>query len=171
MRALALALAAVLAVAAPAEAKLGETFLNFKRSELIHGETLFRFEGRIGARYRFGPAARCIFGTGMLLVDTQDGIIVQQTIILPLPRNKRDMKRIDGIAMLFLHDCGLVPKDAEEAMAAFRETYETAKNVEKPLGVDKKLNLNTFTNLQLGHILLAVGLKPDAQAPDAPAEP
>lgn len=168
-----LALAATLlsGLAAPAEARLGESFLRFKSSALIQGETLFRYEGRVGARFKFGPAPRCQVGTGMLLLDTQDGIVVQQTIILPLPRTTRDQRKIDAIAILFLEDAGLGKKEIEEAMTAFRDTYGTAKSVEKQLGPDKKLNLNTFTNPQLGHILLAIGIKPEGQAPDATPAP
>ena len=172
-RALAL-LAAPLALALaapPAEARLGESFLRFKGSALIQGDTLFRYEGRVGARFRFGPAPRCQVGTAMLLLDTQDGIVVQQTIILPLPRYTKDQRRVDAIATLFLEDAGLGKKDVDEALAAFRETYSTAKNVEKAMGPEKKINLNTFTNLQLGHILLAVGIKPEGQAPEATPAP
>lgn len=161
----------VAGVQPPAEARLGESFLRFRSSALIQGEALFRYEGRIGARFKFGPAPRCQVGTAMLLLDTQDGIVVQQTIILPLPRGTRDQRKIDAIAVLFLEDAGLGKKDVEEAMTAFRETYGTAKNVEKQFGPDKKLNLNTFTNPQLGHILLAVGLKPEGQAPEATPAP
>ena len=158
-------------LAPPAEARLGESFLRFKNSALIRGDTLFRYEGRVGARFRFGPAPRCQVGAAMLLLDTQDGIVVQQTIILPLPRYTRDQRRVDAIAILFLEDAGLEKKDVEEAMAAFRDTYATAKNVEKQFGPEKKLNLNTFTNPQLGHILLAVGIKPEGQAPEATPAP
>ena len=63
----ALAAAIALGMASPAEARLGESFLRFKTSALIQGETLFRYEGRIGARFKFGPAPRCQFGTGLLL--------------------------------------------------------------------------------------------------------
>lgn len=166
-----LAAASTLLVAPPAEARLGESFLRFKNSSLIRGDTLFRYEGRVGARFRFGPAPRCQVGTAMLLLDTQDGIVVQQTIILPLPRGTRDQRRIDGIAVMFLQDAGLGKADVEEAMTAFRDTYATAKNVEKAFGPEKKLNLNTFTNPQLGHILLAVGIKPEGQAPEATPAP
>lgn len=165
------AVAVALGAAAPAEARLGESFLRFRNSALIQGETLFRYEGRVGARFKFGPAPRCRFGTGMLLLDTQDGIVVQQTIILPLPRTTRDQRQIDGLAVLFLEDAGLGKKDVDEAMVAFRETYSTAKPVERALGPEKKLNLNTFTNPQLGHILLAVGIKPEGQAPEATPAP
>jgi hypothetical protein len=164
-------LLAAITSAAPAEARLGESFLRFRQSALIQGDTLFRFEGRVGARFRFGPAPRCRVGSGMLLLDTQDGIVVQQTIILPLPRHSSDQRRIDGIAVMFLEDAGLGKKEVEEAMTAFRDTYSTAKPVEKQLGPEKKLNLNTFTNPQLGHILLAVGIKPEGQAPEATPAP
>lgn len=161
---------------APAHAVLGETFLRFKNSQLLHGETMFRFEGRVGARYRFGPALRSTVGTSMFMLDTQDGIIVQQTIVLHFPRNKRDVKRVEALADLFLADAGLKPKEREEALMTFRtayemgKSYETAKNPElKPLSFEDRLNLNVFTSLSLGHILLAIGLKPDAQATPVPS--
>ena len=175
LAALALSLLVVLAPA-PAEAKLGETFLRFKYSELIRGnEGLYRFEGRVGARYRFGPTRRNDFASSVFILDTQDGIIVQQTLILPYPRNKQDVRRVEGLAGLFLRDAGLDEKHLKEALQAFRLAYEAGKNYETgkdsqqpKLTFEEKLNLNVITGVQLGHILLAIGLKPDAQATPEP---
>lgn len=173
MKRVAVLLAAALAwlgTAAPAEARLGDSFIRFRGSALIAGDTLFRYEGRIGSRFRFGPAPRCRIGTALLMIDCVDGMIVQQTIILPLPHVTRDMVRMDEIATLFLEDAGLGKVEMSEAIAAFRESYTTAKPIERTIGPDKRLNLNSFTSPQLAHVLLAVGIKPDGAATPAPED-
>src|SRR5690242_5846956 len=69
VRPLLVAAAIALALPAPAEAKLGDSIERFSQSKLLQGDRLFRFEGRVGARYRFTGARHCAFGQGILAVD------------------------------------------------------------------------------------------------------
>lgn len=175
MRSRALTACALLAwlVAFPpavAEARLGDSYLQFERSALLQGDALFRYEGRIGARFRFGPARSNTLGNPLLYVDTQDGLIVQQLLVLNFPRQKRDVRRAEQVLALFWQDVGLRPADAELAWQAWRETLGTGKAAQKAFGPDESWTLEIHVNTELARVLVAVGLKPTALQPGAQTE-
>ena len=156
-------LALWLFLAAPAAARLDDTMLDFKRSPLIKGDTLFKFDGRIGARYRFSGATHCEFGNGLLFLDTEDGTIVQETVVLPLPNNPRDRVRIERVVMMFLKDCDLEKADLDTVYAAFQDGIQAGKSLKKDLGginpLKRKYEMNVYTNPALRSILVEVALK------------
>lgn len=162
LAALAALTAALLAAAPapPAQARLEDPITAFKTSPLVKGDTLFKFDGRIGARYRFSGATHCSFGNGLLLVDTVDGVIVQETIVLPLPNNPRERQMMEAIMGLYIKDLGIEKADGDSVMAAFEEGIQAGKSQEKKLGglVLHKYELNVFTNPSLHSILVMVGL-------------
>jgi hypothetical protein len=145
----------------PASAALEEPITDFKHSELIKGNALFKFDGRTGARYRFSAATHSKFGGGLLLIDTVDGIVVQETIVLPLPNGPRDRQMLEGMMKLYLKDTGLKKDDSAAVLAAFEEGIQAGKSQEKVLGslFGHKYQLNVFTNPGLRSILIMVGLQ------------
>jgi hypothetical protein len=161
LAALALLLAIGLTLAPSASAALEQPITDFKRSDLLKGDALFKFDGRTGARYRFSPATHSRFGGGLLLVDTVDGIIVQETIVLPLPNSPRDRQMLEAMMKLYLKDTGLKKDDAAAVLAAFEEGIQGGKSQEKVLGTlfGHKYQLNVFTNPGLRSILVMVGLQ------------
>ena len=148
-----------LLLAPPAEAKLGAPIATFTRSKLIQGDTLFHFEGRFGARYRFAGARRCRFGQGMLAVDVDNQRIVQQIIILPLPTSAAEERTLGEVMTLFIDDLGLQVTDRERrgVMDAFMDTLLSAKQIERPLGKDYQLKVSCQP--QLRTIMMVVALK------------
>lgn len=160
----ALGLAAVavwLAAAPPAAAKLEEPITQFKTSALVKGDSMFKFDGRIGARYRFSGATHCIFGDGLLLLDTVDGVIVQETVVLPLPTTPRERQLMETIMKTYIDDTGLSQDDGKVVMAAFEDGIQAGKSQQKDLGnpLWRKYQLNVYTNPSLRSILVMVGLK------------
>ena len=149
----------------PAWAELGNTFLQFRNSPLIAGDELFRFEGLTGARFRFGAASRCPFGTAVLYLDTVDGTVVQQTLLLPLPRDLRQARLVEHIAGLFLQDSGLGTTNQEKALQALRACYEGGRRTQTTLG--ERVLLLVACDPSVAHLMIVVGLKP---APGAPAK-
>jgi hypothetical protein len=149
-------------LASPAQAKLDETILEFQRSPLIKGDRLFKFDGRIGARYRFSGATRCKFGNGLMFIDTEDGRIVQQTIVLPLPNTPRERQTIEAVAKLFLEDTGLAKEYTDVVWANFQEGIMAGKSQQKTLGPLNPLathyDTNVYTNPSLHSIMIVVGL-------------
>jgi hypothetical protein len=145
--------------ASPAEAKLDAPIATFTRSKLIQGDSLFHFEGRFGARYRFAGARHCRFGQGLLAVDVDDQRIVQQTLVMPLPTTTAEEKTLREVVALFVDDLGLDVTDRERAqlLDAFSDTLLGGKKVNQPLG--KTYELRIVAQPQLRTILLAVGLK------------
>ncbi|MEB3222007.1 MAG: hypothetical protein VKS61_07995 [Candidatus Sericytochromatia bacterium] len=167
---LALGLALTVLGAPPAEAALGDTYLRFEKSLLLQGDRLFRYEGRQGARFRFGPARGCTIGNPLLLVDVQDGLIVQQVLVLPLPRRERDMPRLEHVVGLFLQDAGLDAEARRVAARTFTETCRSGKGTRKPLGPEARWMLDTVASPALGQVVLAVGFRPTALAPGSQQE-
>jgi hypothetical protein len=165
-----MALGLLVALPEPADARLGEVYTRFGRSELLQGDRLFRYEGRLGARFRFGPARGCSLGNPLMLIDVQDGIIVQQLLVLPLPRRERDAPALERLVVIFLQDAGLGGDDLREAVRAFSQTSRTGKGTRKPLGPEGRFVLDTLANPSLGQIVLAVGFRPTALAPGAERE-
>jgi hypothetical protein len=151
--------ASTLLLATPAEAKLGEPIATFTRSKLIQGDSLFHFEGRFGARYRFAGARRCRFGQGMLAVDVDNNRIVQQIVILPLPTTSAEEKTIREVAAMFIDDLGLDVTDKERArvMDAFLDTLLSGKKVEQPVGT--AYDMRVYCQPQLRTIMMVVALK------------
>ncbi|GEM_PF-6950895 len=147
----------------PAWAELGNTFLQFRHSPLIAGNELFRFEGRTGARFRFGAASRCPFGTAVLYLDTVDGTVVQQTLLLPLPRDLRQARLVEHIAGLFLQDSGLGAANQEKALQALRACYEGGRRTQTTLG--ERVLLLVACDPGAAHLMIVVGLKPAQGAP------
>lgn len=160
MRRWLLALAVWGAIAPPAHAQLEESITDFKRSELIKGDTLFKFDGRVGARYHFSGATHCMFGNGLFFLDTVDGYVVQEEIVLPLPGTPRERALIESVMQLFLKDVGLGKDDNTKIWAAFEEGIQAGKTQEVPLGgFFQKHQANVFSNPSLHSILVIVGLK------------
>lgn len=159
VRPLLVAAAIALALPAPAEAKLGDSIERFSQSKLLQGDRLFRFEGRVGARYRFTGARHCAFGQGILAVDVDNQRIVQQILVLPLPANRREESAIREVAGLFIDDLGLdlPPKELRGVMDAFNEGLQGAKLIERPVG---KYELRVMCQPQLGSVMMRVALKP-----------
>ena len=155
-----LLLSAGLVAAPPAEARWGAPIERFERSALIAGDRLFRYEGRVGARYRFSGARRCTFGNGLLAVDVEHQRIVQMTLVLPLPQTPREEVTLRGVVNLFVAELGLdlPPEEVASVRSAFLETLKTARRIERPLG--KGYELRTYCQPQLGSIMMVVGLKP-----------
>ncbi|MDB5098326.1 MAG: hypothetical protein JWM80_2747 [Cyanobacteria bacterium RYN_339] len=151
------------ALAAPAAAKLDDTVLTFKQSALIKGDTLFKYDGRVGARYRFSGATRCMFGNGLLYLDTQDGTIVQETVILPLPNHPRERARLEKVVQMFLKETGLEKEDADQVYAAFEDGIQAGKSSKKDLGgfnpLKRKYEYNVYCNPALRSVLVQVALK------------
>jgi hypothetical protein len=163
MRTALAALLAWLSLAAPAAAKLDDTILSFKTSPLIKGDTLFKFDGRIGARYRFSGATRCIVGNALMYLDTEDGTIVCETIVLPLPNNPRERVRIEDVCKLFLKETGLEKADTDQVWLAFVDGINAGKSLKQDLGglnpLKRKYEFNVYTNPALRSILVQVALK------------
>jgi len=155
---------------ASAEARLGDRYTRFERSALIQGDDLFRYEGRVGARFRFGPARSNVLGNPLLYVDTQDGFIVQQILVLNFPRRKSDLRRAEKLLALFWQDVGLRSADTERAWQGWRETLSTGKAAQKPLGPEDAWTLDVFVSTELARVLVAVGYKPTALEPGAQPE-
>jgi hypothetical protein len=162
-----LAASALCLGAQEAEARLGEVYTRFGSSLLLQGDGLFRFEGRQGARFRFGPARSCTLGNPLLLIDVQDGIIVQQVLVLPLPRRERDLPVLERVVAVFLQDAGLRGEDRLVAVRTFAETCRTGKGARKPLGPEARWVLDTLANPALGQVVLAIGFRPTALTPGA----
>ncbi|MEB3197346.1 MAG: hypothetical protein VKP62_09095 [Candidatus Sericytochromatia bacterium] len=154
-------------VSTPAEARLGDAYPRFASSHLVAGNRLFRYEGRVGARFRFGPGRENTLGNPLMYIDTQDGVIVQQVLILPLPRRSREEGRLASMTKLFLEDAGLEDKDLEQALGAFKALLSNGKTVQRALGPSDRLMLDLFANPQSGHALIAIGFKPTDLMPGA----
>lgn len=122
-----------LAIAAPADARLGEKIWTFKSSPLIQGDQLFRFEGVYGARYQFCGARDCLFGDGVLALDVWDDTIDQESLVLPLPTTGRDMALVDHVAQLFVQEAGLDAPDQAKAIAAFQDAYDNGVETDTTL--------------------------------------
>lgn len=152
-----LALAAMLATPLPAEARLGQSITTFRHSKLLDGDTLFRYEGVIGARYRFGGASRCRFGTGLLYIDTLNGTIVQQVLVLTVPSNRREERTLQDVARLFLEDAGLERRELRVGLDALEETLATAQAVHRVVRDD--VEVNARLEPRLNSVMLIVGLK------------
>lgn len=161
---------AVLAAPRVADARLGDSYLQFERSSLIQGDHLFRYEGRIGARFRFGPARSNTLGNPLLYVDTQDGRIVQQLLVLNFPRQKRELRRTEKLLSIFWRDVGLGLTDTTRAWQVWRETLDTGKAAQKALGPDGSWSLDVHVSTELARVLVAVGYKPTAVDPAARTE-
>lgn len=146
-------------VASPAEAKLGDPIAAFTRSKLIQGDTLFHFEGRFGARYRFAGARHCRFGQGLLAVDVDDQRIVQQTLVMPLPTTSAEETTLREVVTMFVDDLGLEMTDRErrQMMDAFSDTLLGGKKVQQPVGKDYELRIVCQPALRT--ILMSVGPK------------
>lgn len=146
----------------PAEARLGTSIVNFERSELLRGDRLFRFEGRIGARFRFGPARRNTLGNPLLYVDTQDGRIVQELLILNFPRQTRDRRTAEQLLKLFWLDVGLSDEGIAQAERAWEKTLATGQSFQQPVGSEQAFVLDIHLSTALARILVAVGYRPTA---------
>jgi hypothetical protein len=142
-------------LAAPAEAKLNGTIPEYAHSKLL-SDTLFRYEGRIGARYRFGGARHCRFGQGVLAVDVQDTRIVQQIMVLPLPTSSREERMLQEVARLFIEDAGLDADQGKAALAAFEDAYTTGHATEKTLG---EVELHTQCDPTHNALMIALSVK------------
>lgn len=157
----------LLAPAGAAEARLGDAYAKFTRSRLLQGDRLFRFEGRLGARFRFGPARANTLGNPLLLIDVQDGIIVQEILILPLARRERDVPRLGRLVLLLAEDAGLDAGEADATVRAFAETCRTAKPLRKPVGPMFGWMLDILASPELGQCVVALGYRPTALTPGA----
>lgn len=144
--------------AAPAQARLGAPVEAIQHSALVQGDRYFRFDGLVGSRYRFSGASRCVFGTGILALDTWNHEVVQQTLVMRIPTTPYEEWMLKRIAGLFLDEAGLSGKPRQEALDALFHSYRTAKPVEKKLG--KTVELHTYCNPDLNSLMLVVGLVP-----------
>lgn len=144
--------------ATPAEARLGAPVEAIKHSSLVQGDRYFRFDGLVGSRYRFSGASRCVFGEGLLALDTWNNDVVQQTLVMRIPTTPYEEWMLKRIAGLFLQEAGLEEKARQEAINALFHSYRTAKPVEKKLG--KTVELHTYCNPDLNSLMLVVGLLP-----------
>lgn len=155
--AIALGLSAL--VAPPAEARLGAKVEAIRQSGLVQGERMFAFEGRIGMRYRFAGGRHCLFGNGLLLLDTwDDGLVVQQTLVLPLPEGPGQERMLRHVAKLFVQEAGLPAAHRAQVLDAFERTFKTAKREEKKL--DDAYEFRTYCDPRLNGVMLVIGLTP-----------
>lgn len=152
----------------PAQAHLGQSILDFDRSTLL-SDAGFRFEGRIGARYRFGPARFARFGNGLLALDVAEGIVVQELLLLPLPVT-RDMERQQRrLRAQFLAQGGFPPAHLAKAEATIQRAMERGLPQEAALGPRHRLLVRL--DLALKSYLLALQVNgPAGMAPPPGAE-
>lgn len=116
-----------------AEAILGKAVTEFTHSPLL-SDACFRFEGRSGARYRFGPARMARFGPGLLALDVADGFVVQELLVLPLPLNRHMSRENLRVQKLFLSQGGFPSKDMALAEATIQAALDRGLPQEAALG-------------------------------------
>ena len=150
---------ATLAIASPAWARLGDSIASFKNSRLL-GETKFRFDGRTGSSWQFCGATYCEFGQGLLDVDTANGgVIVQESLVMALPEDDKDERELLKITKLFLVDTGIHAPARRKALDAFTKVYETGQPV--GMSLTDSVEMHARCDVNLGDVLLVIGLKPD----------
>ena len=145
--------------AGPAEARLGERVDAFRHSPLLD-EKYFEFDGVVGARYRFSGGKRCTFGDGMLALDTINGTVVQQVLVMPYPENRRAERKLQEVARMFLREAGLDEEARKVALETLVMTYQTAKPGDQKVGKEKQFEVRTYCKPALRGIMLVVAMKP-----------
>lgn len=143
----------------PADARLGARVDAIKHSPLID-ERYFEFEGVVGARYLFSGGRRCKFGDGMVALDTINGTVVQQVLVMPYPETWRAERQVHEVAEMFLREAGLDGESRKVAMEALVKTYQTAKPGEHKVGKDQAFEVRTYCKPALRGIMLVVSMKP-----------
>lgn len=143
----------------PADARLGERVDAFKHSAL-NNEKYFEFEGVVGARYRFSGGKRCKFGDGLLALDTINGTVVQQVLVMPYPETYRMERQLHEVAGMFLREAGLDEESRKVAIETLVKTYQTAKPGDQKVGKEKQFEVRTYCKPALRGIMLVVAMKP-----------
>jgi hypothetical protein len=118
---------------APAKGHLGQSILDFDRSSLLN-DAGFRFEGRVGARYRFGPARFARFGNGLLALDVAEGIVVQELLLLPLPITREMERQQKRLRAQYLAQGGFPSAHLPKAEAAIQAAMDRGTAQEASLG-------------------------------------
>jgi hypothetical protein len=157
MRAFRLLLGVLLlsAWAQPAVAKLGDPIESTLKSPLLQGDRLFHFEGRYGSQYRFSGADACEFGQGLYVLDTDNGTVVRESLVMPLPASSRDEKILLKVAGMFLKEAGLDQDLGKQGQEALWHTYQTSKSFDGAVG---PYWLRSVCDPSLDQLLLSVRL-------------
>jgi hypothetical protein len=104
-----------------------------------------------------------MFGNGLLYLDTEDGTIVCETVVLPLPNHPRERLRLEKVVQMFLKETGVEKEDADQVYAAFEDGIQAGKSLKKDLGglnpLKRKYEFNVYTNPALRSILIQVAIK------------
>lgn len=144
--------------AEPAQARLGGTPDQLANSPLLEGDALFRFEGRVGSRYRFAGARNCRFGSGLFVADVWGRRIVQEILVLPRPVGPLEERRARDVVRRLFETAGIERHEWDGLYAAYDAAVHEAKRAERKIGRDLEVRVRCDAAFQ--NVMIALSRKP-----------